>query len=340
MTDGLRLGLVGLGNWGNRIARCVHRIPGASLHSCYARNTERRERFADENQCTSSSTLEALLGDKNLDGVMIATPHSTHAELIIAAASASKNILVEKPMTLSVVDARRCLDAVDRANVLLQVNHFRRWAPATRSLRALLDAGKLGDIQQLEGYFSRPVGQTPATTWRDDPSEAPAGGMTALGVHQVDNLQYLAGPIHRVCALSKRTLGRGSVDDITSALLEFESGPLGYLGTSLVVPKVATTTLLGTEAAAWSTEDGERLLFQRRDEERAQDLPVPSIDPVQASVADFVRCISEGDEPETGPVEGLHVVAVLEAIIKSSAAGGSPVRVEGLSRRSTASSLQ
>lgn len=340
MTDGLRLGLVGLGNWGDRVAKCIHRIPGASLHSCYARNTERRERFAGENRCTPSPTLEAFLGDEVLDGVMIATPHSTHVELISAAASASKNILVEKPMTLSVVDARRCLDAVERANVILQVNHFRRWASATRSLRALIDAGTIGEIQQLEGYFSRPVGQFPVTTWRDDPSEAPAGGMTALGVHQVDNLQYLAGPIDRVCALSKRTLGRGRVDDITSVLLEFESGPLGYLGTSLVVPKVATTTVLGTEAAAWSTEDGERLLIQRRDEERVQDLPVPSTDPVEASVADFVRCISEGDKPETGPVEGLRVVAVLEAIIKSSAAGGSPVKVEGLNQNSPASSLQ
>jgi predicted dehydrogenase len=338
VTREVRLGLIGLGNWGDRVARCVHRIPGTVLRSCYARDSRRRERFAADHGCAPATTLDMFLDDDELDAVMIATPHSTHVELITAAASASKHTLVEKPMTLSVEDARRCIEATNVAGVILQVNHFRRWAPATRALKALVDDGSIGEIQQLEGYFSRPVGQDPMAGWRDDPSEAPAGGMTALGVHMVDNLQYLAGPIARLSALSKRTLGRGRIDDVTSVLLEFETGSLGYLGTSLVVPKVATTTVLGTNAAAWSTDDGERLLIQRRDEETRRELPVQPSDPVHTSIADFVRCIRENTRPETGAAEGFHVVAVLEAIIKSSSANGGFVEVDQVSERSTMSS--
>ena len=331
----VRLGLIGLGNWGHRLAGCVAAIHGADLTACFARDPDRRRAFAADVGCGAAASLDALLSDPDIDAVLIATPHSTHTELVRRAAAAGKHVMVEKPMTLRVADAAACIAAAEAAGVLLAVNHFRRRQAATRRIRELLMDGALGDLQQLEAYFSRPVGQQPMPGWRDDPEEAPAGGMTALGVHMVDNLQSLAGRCARVTALSKRLLGRGRIDDVTGVLLEYESGPLAYLGTSLVVPKITTTLAMGTEAAAWSDEDGTRLYVQGRDEETRTEVPVAASDPVRDSVAAFVAAVRDGTGDPVTAHEGLEVVAVLEAVQQSAARGGAPVDLDNIRRPHT-----
>lgn len=327
-SEPTRLALIGLGNWGRRLAGCVAAVSDAHLAACFGRDPARRQAFADEVGTRPAASLDALLGDPEIDAVLIATPHSTHADLACAVAEAGKDVFVEKPMTLSVTDARRCIDAAAAAHVLLYVNHFRRRAAATARLRELVDTGGLGMVQQLEAAFCRPVGTGDISGWRGDPAEAPAGGMTALGVHMVDNLQALAGPVERLSAMSKPVLGRNTIDDVTAVLLEYRSGPLAYLGTSLTVPKRVTVGAFGTEAAAWSNGDGTELLYQERNEEGPRALSVEPNDPVLASVQAFVGDVRTRRVPETGGEEGFEVVAVLEAIVRSAAEGGAVVELD------------
>jgi predicted dehydrogenase len=147
-----------------------------------------------------------------------------------------------------------------------------------------------------------------------------------MGVHLVDNFNSLAGPVKRVSAFSKKILGRGNPDDATVIGMEFESGPLGYLSTSWVVPKLNTTAAYGTEAAAWSEEDGSKLYLQKKEESARRELPVEAGDPVGDQLAEFARCVREGTSPEAGAPEGLEVTAVLQAI-ESSAETGEAVDV-------------
>ncbi|MPZ89584.1 MAG: hypothetical protein GEU81_16275 [Nitriliruptorales bacterium] len=327
-SDPMHLALIGLGNWGRRIAGCVASTADAELVTCFGRDPDRRRAFAEQIGTRPAASFEALLDDKGIDAVMIATPHSTHADLVCAAAAAGKHVFVEKPMTLSVTDAQRCIDAAARAGVLLYVNHFRRRAAATVALRSMAGDGELGMVQQLEAVFTRPVGIGDTTGWRGDPAETPAGGMTALGVHMVDNLQAVAGPVQRLSAMSKPVLGRNAIDDVTGVLLEYRSGPLAYLGTSLTVPKRVTFGVSGTDAAAWSADDGTRLLRQERDAEVPEELKVQVLDPVLASVNAFVDNVRTHTAPDTGGKEGLEVVAVLEAITHSAAEGGAVVELD------------
>ena len=136
----------------------------------------------------------------------------------------------------------------------------------TGQIRAMIDEGALGMIHALEANLSNPNGQNPRSGWRNDPAECPAGGMTGLGVHMVDNLQYLAGPAKRVSAFSKQLYAAGNLDDVTNIILEYESGPLGYITTCYVTSKQCTTSAHGTEASAWSEDEGERLYLQKKDE--------------------------------------------------------------------------
>ena len=147
-------------------------------------------------------TLDALLSDRAIDGVIVATPHTTHVDLVTTIADAGKHIMVEKPLALNEADGQRCAQAARKAGILLQVAHYRRRLTATRKLKAMLDAGEIGRLHYIETAFNRPFGPDPKRPWRDTETEAPAGAMTALGIHMLDNLLYLGGPIRRLMALS------------------------------------------------------------------------------------------------------------------------------------------
>jgi predicted dehydrogenase len=145
--------------------------------------------------------------------------------------------------------------------------------------------------------------------------------MTALGVHIVDTFNYWVGPAARVSAFTKRVAGLRQMDDATTTIIEYESGPLGYIGTSYFTPAVNTLVVYGTESNVWNEEDGKRLFMQARSEPARVEQQVDSLDTIVDEVGEFARCILEGATPETGPAEGLEVAAVLEAAVLSAETG-------------------
>jgi len=293
----------------------------AQIVSCFARSPESRGAFAGKYGCRGAGSYAEVLKDPEVEGILLATPHSTHADLVCEAASAGKHVFVDKPFTLKVADARRAIAACEKAGVVLQVGHHRRRFGATRRIRQMIDSGEIGMVHELEATITNPNNQNPRPGWRDDPEECPVGGMTGLGVHKVDNFHYLAGPVKRVCAFSKRLLGRGNIDDVTDIIFEFESGPLGHLNVTYVVPTIIATAAYGTEASAWSEDDGARLYVQKKDEKARSEVPVERVDAVADELDEFARCVRGGGKPETGGPEGLEVVAVLEAVHESARSG-------------------
>ena len=312
----LRAASVGLGWWGGTLAEKA-KAAGIDVAACFARSPEAREQFAETHGCDPAESLDAVLSDDSIDGVLIATPHSTHADLTIEAAQAGKHVFVDKPFTLTVADAKRAIAAADDAGVVLQVGHNRRRQPANRRLKEMVDAGELGMIHYAEANLSYPKGLNPRTGWRGDPAESPAGGMTGLGVHMADNLNYLLGRPSRIAAFSKQIIAVGTLHDATVASLEFESGPLAMLATSMVIPDIGRTALWGTEAAAWNADDGERFFFQKVGEQRRTEIPVETLDTVTDELEEFAENVRTGSRPETGGPEALEVVVVLEGLVES-----------------------
>jgi predicted dehydrogenase len=146
--------------------------------------------------------------------------------------------------------------------------------------------------------------------------------MTALGVHMVDNLFYLGGPIKRLAALSTVLDSSTPLDDMTTVMFQFESGAHAVLNTSLRLPFVVTTSAHGDKASAWSEADGARFFMQKAGEEERSESPVEPVDGVVANISAFADNVRNGRQPETDGEVGLRVVTVLEAIQKSSAADG------------------
>jgi predicted dehydrogenase len=316
-VDPVRIAAVGVGWWGGRLAAGAD-AAGLELVNCYS-PSDRRLAFAEEHDCRAAASWDDLLRDQDVEAVLLATPHSTHGSLTADAAAAGKHIFVEKPLTLNVADAKRAIAAARDAGVVLQVGHNRRRQPGVRRLKDLVDTGRLGQIHHVEANLSHPKALNPRTGWRGDPAESPAGGMTGLGVHMVDNLIYLVGRPARLAAFSKPIASLSKLDEATTVMLEFESGPLGFVGTTTVVPDVATTAAFGTEAAAWNEVDGDRFYVQSVGDPERHEEPVENIDTVTDELAEFARCVRTGAKPEVGGPEALEVVAVLEGLVESAA---------------------
>ncbi|MGI9606412.1 MAG: Gfo/Idh/MocA family protein [Acidimicrobiales bacterium] len=318
--EALRVASIGLGWWGGMLAE-KSVLAGIDVVSCFARTAETRDEFARKHDAKSASSFAEVLADPDVEAVLLATPHSTHADQVVQAAEAGKHIFCDKPFTLTVAAAKRAIAASDSAGVVLQVGHNRRRQPANRRLKAMVDNDELGMVHYAEGNLSYPKGLNPRGGWRGDPAESPAGGMTGLGIHMADTLNYLLGRPARVSAFSKRLIGVGALDDVTLATIEYEHGPLAMLGTSMVIPNIARTALWGTKAAAGNDVDGDQFWIQPTGEMERTSQEIDSLDTVRDELEEFAKNIRNGRRPETGGDEALEAVVVLEGIAESAANG-------------------
>lgn len=315
-TDGDRtpgLAFVGLGRWGNELAGAVERSQAARIVTCFARDPEARAAFAAAHGCATAEAFEDLLGHDDVDALVLATPHSTHLPMIRAAAAAGRHVFVEKPLTVSYADADAAVTAARAAGIVLQVGHHRRRVAATRALRQRIDAGAFGLVHLLEAKVTTPSDLQPRGGWRGDPAECPLGGMTALGVHMVDTIHYLAGEVREVYASSRRLLGRGGLDDITTLSLDLASGALATLSTSVVLPRETSVAVHGHGGSGWSERDGAELYLQAPTAPQRERHEVEVIDAVADQMREFAACIRSGADPEATGERGRDVVAVLEA---------------------------
>jgi predicted dehydrogenase len=320
----VRVAAVGVGGWGRVLADAAGQGTGLTIVACTSRSPESRAAFAKDYGCRPLPGLEAVLADPEVEGVLISTPHSLHAEQVVAAARAGKHVFVDKPFTLTVADARRATEACRQAGVVLAVGHQRRKQAASRALKRLLDEGVIGRVAQIEGNISADAGFVlKPGVWRTVRDETPGGAMTNLGIHHVDTFQYLLGPVARVMAFVRRVaLTHIEIDDATSVVLEFASGSLGYLGTSWIhANRTSYLTVHGTEAQAWSEADGARLFLARRGQREREAVPLAPVNAEVAELAEFARCVREGTRPEVGGEQGGANIAVLEAVVESARSG-------------------
>jgi predicted dehydrogenase len=320
--DTVRLGIVGLGWFGGVLAESARSSGVAGVVACYSRTEDTRATFAEKHGCRAVGDLDEMLSDPDIDGVLVATPHSTHADIAVRTAEAGKHVFVEKPLTLTVVDSKRVAKAATGAGVVVQVGHNRRRQPANRRIKTMIEAGEFGTVLQLDGMHTAPGGHKPdLPAWRKDSAECPFGGMAALGVHTVDTFHYFMGPAKRVTSFSTRIHGFNDLDEATTVLLEYESGQIASINTTYFAPPVVALSVFGSDAAAWNEEDGKRFFTQSRSDPTRTEQEVETIDTLVDEIAEFARCIRGEGEPETGIAEAIEVAAVLEAIGRSIESG-------------------
>jgi predicted dehydrogenase len=333
----IKAAIVGLGWWGKTLVESAENSDAIRFTAAATRTVSpEAEAFAKQKSLRLAPDYAALLADKELDAVVLATPHSMHAAQVIAAAAAGKHVYCEKPFTLTKREAEDAVAAVQKAGVTLAIGYNRRFHPEMTKLRDMIRTGELGSILHVEATMTFPNALfiNPAH-WRADKSETPLGGLMPMGVHAIDGMIDLCGPIEHAFAQSFRRAAPIDADDTTSILVRMKEGMSGYLGTMTTTGPGFSFQVFGSKG--WLRLEGLTHVAGASSEERRTRLfgackfqPVKGEAKVwQAATMDISRVALEafaqaaaGGAAYPIPLDQvIHGVAATEAIIRSAATG-------------------
>ena len=321
----IAVAVVGLGWWGQHLLRILG-APGSSLQVVATVDP-------DPAKGSTHRTLSEVLALAEVDAVVLCTPHSTHHAQILECAAAGKHVFCEKPLALTSVDASSAVAACREAGLVLGIGHERRFEPGMQRVKELVQGRSLGEIMHAEAAFSHDKFRgLEATSWRGMAADAPAAGMTGMGVHLTDAFTWMLGPIAEVHAYVARRVLPLESGDVVSVHLRFESGATGAFSAVSATPFFARYAVFGSEAWVENREirhpeegtETESILVPREGGSTRRQFP--RMDPTLANLNAFADAVGGGEPYLFTDAELVHNVAVLEAIV-ASAASGSPAAV-------------
>ncbi|MDH3499908.1 MAG: Gfo/Idh/MocA family oxidoreductase [Acidimicrobiia bacterium] len=342
MSDPIRLAAVGLGRWARVLAAGIQRSDQVELYSCFTRNADRRRAFQqDFGIPRAAATYEDLLADPDVEGVVITTPNDTHRDVIAMALDAGKGVYTDKPIAQTLEDALAIKQSVDASDSVFAVGHSARRLSGCRVMKRWIDDGTLGGVTLAESNFSNERGlELTPDTWRWYLSKTPGGPLIQLGVHHADNLQYLLGPVAAVTAHQRKLFTDAEVPDATMAILEFESGALGYLGCGWASPGIYQMRLQGTKRnlmydldfthwdASHEADTYSSLVSQEYGQHERTPVALPATDMFREQLEEFGNAIRGEGEVEVGADDAIRALAVVHTAIESDRNGGRAVEVK------------
>ena len=322
----LNAAIVGLGNWGRKL---VTSVQGRSerLHFVRAvvRDPAAARDFSAEHSIELSDDFAATLADPAIDAIVLATPHTLHAEQIIAVAAVGKPVYCEKPLALKRVDAQRAVDACAKAGVVLAVGHDKRFWPSMQALTSIVAGGELGEILHIEGHNSNETSRTAFASWRASPEESPGGGMTGTGIHMVDAFVGLIGPVKRVQAQLLVRRPPPEVLDTVSVLFEFANGVSGTLSSIRATPLYWRAHVFGSQGSAEALGATD-LVLRKTGGVPPVRMTFAAADALRGELEAFAIAATGGAPYPITPLQMVETVAAFEAIVQSMASG-QPVNI-------------
>jgi 1,5-anhydro-D-fructose reductase (1,5-anhydro-D-mannitol-forming) len=328
MTE-LGWGFAGASTWARRyLVPAVRASDGSRPVAVFSTSAERGAQFATE--CgleRSHPSMDALVGDPDVDVVYVSTTNDLHAPLTIAAAEAGKHVLCEKPLAMSVEDAVRMREACRQAGVVLATNHHLRGAPAIVAARRLIEEGAIGEIRAARVFHANSLPEE-LRSWRLTRPEAGGGAVLDLTVHDADTIRFLLEDeiVEVVAATASDELGKGVVEDSAMSVVRTARGVLVSFHDSFTVPHAPTgVEIFGTTGAiivqdALAAEPIGRVLLRRDRDLTEIELPkVRSI--YEVAVARFNAAVRGEGEPLASADDGIASLAVAIAALDSARTG-------------------
>lgn len=318
--------IIGLGWWGKNI---VNAVQGKCAQLRFARGVTKEiaetRTFAAHHGIALSSELDEVLADPAIEAVVLATPHSLHADQIVAAARAGKHVFCEKPLSLKRADAERAVNACLDAKRVIGVGQNKRFWPSMAALRSVAAGGSLGRIMHIEGHYSNENSSNFFAGWRDQPEETPGAGMTGTGIHILDAFTSIAGPASMVSAQFASMQGGHDPRDTISALFKFRNGMSGTLAAVRPSPFYWRVHVFGDKGSAEALGETETIV--RCSGQPVERRTYAPLDSLRAEFDAFAGAVKGGAPYPITPAEMTATIAAFEAIIQS-LANGAPVTIE------------
>ncbi len=332
----INAGIVGLGWWGRTLVEAVSGSSDKMRFVAGATRTHSDEvrDFAAEHKFDLRQSYDELIDDPSIDAVVLATPHSMHTSQVVAAAAKGKHVYCEKPFALTRAEAVEAVEAASSAGITLGLGYNRRWHPEMTTLRDQINSGELGVVLHVEATMTFPNAlMLKADAWRASRDETPCGGLTPMGVHAIDGMIDLCGPIDEVYCQSFRRAVEIDADDTTSILFRMKEGMSGYLATMTATGGGFNFQVYGskgfvklegmTHVAGAPSEERRTKLFGRCTfkplKGPAEVWEAASLDIVRTTLEDFADAVTGAKPFMITTDEMIHGAAVTEAIVKSAA---------------------
>lgn len=320
----MKLGILGLGAWGQRMVDSVHgKSDAVQFVAAFNRTPSKVADFAAERGIRLSGDIADVLADPEVEGVVVVGPAALHAPQAQQAVEAGKHALVVKPLALSRPEAEALCAAAAKKGVIAVMGYDRAFVPNLDVLRQRFAAGDLGDIVHAEGDFCVDRYLTfDKDDWKASTAHVHPG---ALADHYLYGMIELLGPVEEVYVRALRQATDLDAFDTATTSLRFASGPSALLTAIGVTANFHRLHLFGTKG--WAELRGNRsFTFQPRKGE-AEVLELPANDPARAEIEAFVAA-AKGEKPyPISPDAAIAGVAALEAMGRSAADGGAIVKV-------------
>jgi Predicted dehydrogenases and related proteins len=254
---------------------------------------------AEKNGVPAFTDLDVMLRDAEFDVLCVCTPSGLHAEHGVRGAKAGKHIICEKPIDVTLEAADALINACAENNVKLEVISQHRYSSGMRALKEYLDAGRLGELCYGESVtkWYRTQEYYDSGGWRGTWALDGGGALMNQGVHYVDQLRWVMGPVKSVSAtMATRAHERIEVEDIVSATIEFENGAVGTLlaSTAMYPGFKQSLEVYGTNGTV--IVENSRLKFAQFAEGSGERSPGGVKNAAPPEVKDFVRQTGEGEE--------------------------------------------
>ena len=331
-----RLGILGAGNISETHARAASALPGVEITAVFGGNRDRVHRLATAYGAAASPDLESFFSTP-MDAVAIGSPSGLHAEQGMEAARRGIHVVVEKPLDVTPDRADALIAAADSAGVRVGVFFQDRTQPDILALRDAVHQGRLGRpmLASARVKWYRPPEYYAQSRWRGTWALDGGGALMNQGIHTVDLLQWVLGPVRRVAGTTATLLHRIEVEDTALAVMEFESGAVATLeATTAAFPGYKRRVeFTGSEGTLVLEHD--RLvqvdLRQPADDlagAAAQDSNASASSPVVSDVRghqrileDFIDAVRTGRPPACDAREGRKSVALVCAIYEAARSG-------------------
>ncbi len=337
----VKVGVVGMNYWGPNLARNFARLPGTRLSWICDLDESTLDRHRSAYPQTAFTTdLDDLLGDDELDAVVIATPVPTHAPLAKRVLQAGKDAFVEKPLALTAADADELVQVAQAGDRVLMVDHLLVYHPAVQKLKQLVDEGTLGQVFYL--YGNR---QNLGIVRPDE------NALWSLGPHDISVMLHLVGERPVEVSANGESYLQPGVEDVVFGRIKFASGIIGHLHLSWLDPhKMRKMTVIGSDKmVVFDDMETERKVtvydkgpiprtetYGEYIQVRSGDIHIPKItgtEPLRLVCERFVQAVRDRRPTPSDGAAGAEVVAVLEAMTTSLRDSGRPVALAGAGAR-------
>jgi predicted dehydrogenase len=309
--------VIGLGRWGKSLVTAVQgKSPKLRFVHGVSKEPDDVRAFASQHGFRLSTELDEAIANPEVQAVFLATPHSLHVEQVRAVARSGKPVWCEKPLALTRSEAARAVTACREANVVLGSGNNKRCFASMRELKRLVESGALGEIIHIEAHYSNEHStRTVGGGWRDDPRESPGGGLTGAGLHVLDALINLGGPMHSIDAKLYEQKPPPDPRDSLAVLAQFTSGATGMMATVRAAPNIWRVHVFGSKGMAEARDEDQLTVSMIGG--ASQTHTYEHVDSLKVLIESFADAVDGKGPFLVSPDQMLSLIGAFEAILAS-----------------------